>query len=142
MSSPISTYTKGWFSAGYCLFCLFLRFPCICSRRNPLAGRYVQIMGVMFAVRFAIIPLSHTLNILERQDLYLLWDGTRLALVVGGLWVGKTLEFSHITAVSVYSLSMLTAYVFLWSLTWRALKSRSKVLEDLKNVCTLSRSKT
>jgi len=106
------------------------------------AGRYVQIMGVMFAVRFAIIPLSHTLNILERQDLYLLWDGTRLALVVGGLWVGKTLEFSHITAVSVYSLSMLTAYVFLWSLTWRALKSRSKVLEDLKNVCTLSRSKT
>jgi len=94
------------------------------------AGRYVQIMGVMFAVRFATVPLCHTLNVLERQDLHLLWDSIRLVLVVGSLLAGKTLGFSHITAVSVYSLSMLAAYVFLWSLAWQALKSRFKVLEQ------------
>jgi len=91
------------------------------------AGRYVQILGPMFAVRFAIVPLSHTLNVLERQDLYLIWDGTRFVLVVGALLMGRLLAFSHITAIGVYSLSMLTAYLFLWGLAWHALKSRSKV---------------
>lgn len=88
------------------------------------AGRYVQIMGPMFAVRFAIVPLAHTLNILERQDLYLLWDGIRLVLVVGSLLAGKSMEFSHITAVGTYSLAMLIAYIVLWALAWHALKTR------------------
>jgi O-antigen/teichoic acid export membrane protein len=91
------------------------------------AGRYVQILGLMFAVRFAIVPLSHTLNVLERQDLYLIWDGTRLVLVVGALLVGRLLAFSHIAAIGVYSLSMLSAYLLLWGLAWHALKSRFKV---------------
>jgi O-antigen/teichoic acid export membrane protein len=94
-----------------------------------MAGRYVQILGLMFAVRFAIVPLSHTLNVLERQDLYLIWDGTRLVLVVGALLMGRLLAFSHIAAIGVYSLSMLSAYLLLWGLAWHALKSRSKVLK-------------
>jgi O-antigen/teichoic acid export membrane protein len=94
-----------------------------------MAGRYVQILGLMFAVRFAIVPLSHTLNVLERQDLYLIWDGTRLVLVVGALLMGRLLAFSHIAAIGVYSVSMLSAYLLLWGLVWHALKSRSKVLE-------------
>jgi O-antigen/teichoic acid export membrane protein len=93
------------------------------------AGRYVQILGLMFAVRFAIVPLSHTLNVLERQDLYLIWEGTRLVLVVGALLMGRLLAFSHIAAIGVYSVSMLSAYLLLWGLVWHALKSRSKVLE-------------
>jgi O-antigen/teichoic acid export membrane protein len=92
-----------------------------------VAGRYVQIMGLMFAVRFAIVPLCHTLNILERQDLYLLWDGTRLALVVGSLLAGKATGFSHIASIVAYSLAMLAAYIFLWLITWHALTSRAKV---------------
>jgi O-antigen/teichoic acid export membrane protein len=85
------------------------------------AGRYVQIMGVMFAVRFATVPLWHTLNVLERQDLHFLWDSVRLVLVVGSLWAGKTLGFSHISTVGVYGLSMAFAYIVLWLITWRAL---------------------
>lgn len=89
-----------------------------------MAGRYVQIMGLMFAVRFAIVPLSHTLNVLERQDLHLYWEGTRLVLVVGGLLLGKALGISHIEAVMVYSLTMLSAYIALWGLAWHALKTK------------------
>ena len=85
------------------------------------AGRYVQILGIMFAVRFVISPLSHTLNILERQDLYFLWDGLRLVLVVGTLILGKVLGFSHISAVGIYSLSMIFAYIVLWLMIWRTL---------------------
>jgi len=86
-----------------------------------MAGRYVQIMGVMFAVRFAIVPLFHTLNVLERQDLYFLWESVRLVLVVGSLLVVKTLGFSDIAGIVAYSLSMMTAYVVLWLITWKAL---------------------
>lgn len=88
------------------------------------AGRYVQIMGLMFAVRFAIVPLSHTLNILERQDLYSLWEGMRLVLVVGGLLAGRAWGISHVNAVGIYSLAMLGAYIVLWSLAWHALKAK------------------
>lgn len=90
------------------------------------AGRYVQILGVMFAVRFATVPLWHTLNILERQDLHLLWDAVRLVLVVGTLLIGKALRFSHLNAVVVYSLSMVSAYIILWLITWRALMKKAK----------------
>ncbi|HAF70296.1 TPA: polysaccharide biosynthesis protein [Candidatus Acetothermia bacterium] len=91
------------------------------------AGRYVQIMGIMFAVRFAVVPLSHTLNILERQDLDFVWEGTRLVLVVGGLLGGRAWGISDVTAVGIYSLAMLGAYIILWGLTWQALKARLKV---------------
>jgi len=94
------------------------------------AGRYVQIMGVMFAVRFAIVPLSHTLNVLERQDLYFLWESVRLVLVVGSLLVVKTLGFSDIAGIAAYSLSMMTAYVVLWGLVWSALQSKSQTVEQ------------
>jgi len=91
------------------------------------AGRYVQILGPMFAVRFAIVPLAHTLNILERQDLFLFWDGTRLALVVGALLAGEASGFSDLTAVGVYSLSMLIAYLVLWGFVWHALRGGHSV---------------
>jgi len=86
-----------------------------------MAGRYVQIMGIMFAVRFAVIPFFHTLSILERQDLYFLWESTRLVLVVGSLIMGKSLGFSHVAGVVAYSLSMLIAYIFLWVILLGAL---------------------
>jgi len=91
-----------------------------------MAGRYVQIMGVMFAVRFAIVPLFHTLNVLERQDLYFLWESIRLVLVVGSLLVIRTLGFSDIAGIVAYSLSMMTAYVLLWLITWKALVKDDK----------------
>jgi len=85
------------------------------------AGRYVQVLGVMFAVRFAVIPLQHTLNILERQDINLIWDVARLILVVGSLLAGKALGFSDFAAVAAYSLSMSAAYLLLWGIIWREL---------------------
>jgi O-antigen/teichoic acid export membrane protein len=93
------------------------------------AGRYVQILGLMFAVRFSFSPLGGTLNVLERQDLCLLRSTTRLMLVIIAMLIGKLLNLPHTTAVGCYSLSMLGAYIFEWGLSWHALKSRSKVLE-------------
>lgn len=90
------------------------------------AGRYVQILGLMFAVRFAIVPLAHTLNILERQDLFLVWQATWMVSGIGSLLVGRQLGFSHISAVAVYSLAMTAVYILLWLISWRALTSKAR----------------
>lgn len=85
------------------------------------AGQYVQLFGLMYAVRFVVVPLSHILSILERQELQLSWDGMRLILVVGALLASKNLGFPHFHAVMTYSLSMSIAYVGLWGISWYAL---------------------
>lgn len=115
------------------LICVFAPwiFAVIFGSSWETAGRYVQILGLMFAVRFAVIPLQHTLNVLERQDLLLAWDSTRLILVVGALFVVKALGFSDIPAVAAYSLSMSVAYILLWIMVWRLLTGRLKK-QDLK----------
>ncbi|MBC7221582.1 oligosaccharide flippase family protein [Candidatus Bipolaricaulota bacterium] len=95
-----------------------------------MAGRYVQVLGPMFAMWFTIVPLSQTLNILERQDLQLLWDMARLILVLGMLLVGKVIGFSHLTAIVTYSLTMLFAYVVLWFLVWQQLMRLSWRLQQ------------
>ncbi len=90
------------------------------------AGRYVQIWGLMFAARFVIVPLSHTLNILERQDLFLIWQGTWMTLGIGVLTAGRQTGLSHINAVAAYSLAMTVAYILLWILIWHALTGKLK----------------
>lgn len=92
------------------------------------AGKYVQILGLMFAVRFAVIPLQHTLNVLERQDLLLLWDCIRLVIVVGALLAGNLWGFSHIAAVGAYSLSMSATYILLWGIVLYSITSRSNII--------------
>ncbi len=89
------------------------------------AGRYVQILGLMFGFRFAVVPLSHTLNILERQDLFFGWQGTWMVLGIGALMLARVTGFSHIGAVTAYSLSMTATYVFLWVILWHALVKQS-----------------
>lgn len=41
------------------------------------SGLYVQILAPMLLVQFIVVPLSQTLNIIERQDIQLYWDVSR-----------------------------------------------------------------
>ncbi len=85
------------------------------------AGRYVQLLAFMFLVQFVVVPLSQTLNILERQDLQLVWDAGRLILVVGGLVIAGILGCSAWTAILVYSIAMLVSYGVLFILCTTAI---------------------
>lgn len=104
-------------------------FTLVFGQEWEISGHYVRIMGLMFGVRFVVVPLLHTLNVLERQDLYLTWEGTRLILVVGGLLTARILELPHINAVGIYSLAMLSAYITLWGFIWYSLKDASRRME-------------
>jgi len=102
-------------------------FAVVFGQSWEIAGRYVQILGVMFAIRFAVVPLQHTLNILERQDLYLAWDSARLVMVIGALLAANAMGFSHIRAVAAYSVAMSAAYFLLVGIIWHAMANISKI---------------
>ncbi|MDI9617163.1 MAG: oligosaccharide flippase family protein [Methanothrix sp.] len=105
-------------------------FAVVFGQSWETAGRYVQILGVMFAVRFAVVPLQHTLNILERQDLYFAWDSARLVMVVGAMLTANAMGFSHIGAVAAYSVAMSAAYVLFWLIGWNALTAKRGIQES------------
>lgn len=88
------------------------------------AGQYVLILGLMRAVRFIVTPLASTLNILERQELYLLQDGIRLILIAGAFFVAKMLGVSDFAAVGLYGLSVVASTLFFWALIWHVLNTR------------------
>lgn len=88
------------------------------------AGVFVRIMAANFVGQFVMVPLSHTLVVLERQDLLLLWNTVRVILVAGSLMTAKALGLSASGAIAMLSGSGLFAYVLLFILTQAALRQR------------------
>jgi hypothetical protein len=80
----------------------------------------------MFAVRLAVVPVSQTLNILEQQNWFLAWQATWMGLGTGALLAAKAVGVSHIAAVALYSLAMMTAYILLLIISCHALVNRSE----------------
>lgn len=85
------------------------------------SGLYARILAPMFLLQFAIVPLSQTLNILERQDLQLVWDAGRFALVLGAFWTAQLMTWSDTQAMIGFSAVMALAYGCLWLLSLAAL---------------------
>lgn len=86
------------------------------------AGRYALVVGVLSAAQFVAVPVSETLNFLERQDLQLAWDAGRLVLVLAVLGAAFALGASPMQAVSAFCAVMALAYLALLLLCARALR--------------------
>lgn len=78
------------------------------------AGLYLQLLAIALMARFVVSPLTDTLNILERQNLQLIWDAFRLVLTSGVLLIAYRLDLPSAYAVGFYSIGMLTAYLILF----------------------------
>lgn len=87
------------------------------------AGLYMRALALMFLLQFVVVPLSQTLNILERQDWQLGWDVGRLLLVISSLCTIYGLGGTHWAAIVAYSLGMLVAYAVLFALNVRLLNT-------------------
>ncbi len=86
------------------------------------AGSYVQLLAIMFLFQFVIVPLSQTMNVLEKQDLQFIWDCGRLVLVVGTIWGIWQLGGTAKQAVAGLSLAASLAYLALFCLNLRSIK--------------------
>ncbi len=97
-------------------------FQFVFGSRWHEAGLYVQVLAIAFVAQFAIVPLSQTLNVIERQDVQLAWDVGRLFLVLSALFSAHYLRIGSTDAVILYSVSMLISYL---SLFWLSLHGLS-----------------
>ena len=96
-------------------------FQLVFGEEWQTAGRFVQILSLMFLMRFVVAPLSQTLNILERQDVQLIWDVCRLALVGLAFYLANVLQQEALQAITFYAVAMTLAYIALYVLTARVL---------------------
>lgn len=86
------------------------------------AGMYARLLAAMYLAQLVVSPISQTLTIIERQDLLLLWEIGRLALVLlvfaGAAW----LAWPPGMTLGSLSAAVASAYVALFLLTLRLLK--------------------
>lgn len=83
------------------------------------AGTLAQLLVPSFLLQFAVVPISQTLNVLEKQDLQLIWDALRLVAVVASLLVPALMNSSIRVAVGAYAGVSALAYSCLWYLAVR-----------------------
>ncbi len=99
-------------------------FPFVFGESWTESGRYAELMAVAFAGQIVVSPISVTLNVLERQDLQLIWDSARFAAIVAILMVGSALEVSARTTVGLFSVGLGVAYIALWGMCLYTIRAR------------------
>lgn len=87
------------------------------------AGVYIQLLFFASLAKFVVNPLSQTLNILERQELQLIWDVGRLITVVVAFALPAYFQWSATVAIGLYSVLSLVTYGLLFWLSLYALQS-------------------
>ncbi|MED4730150.1 lipopolysaccharide biosynthesis protein [Aneurinibacillus migulanus] len=90
------------------------------------AGIYIQIMALGFIAQFVVVPLSQTLNMLERQGMQLAWDIFRFVIIIGGLVLSSVLKLPAREAIVIYGVGMFVCYVVLFFLSAQAVIQHSK----------------
>ncbi|HLN62509.1 MAG TPA: lipopolysaccharide biosynthesis protein [Symbiobacteriaceae bacterium] len=87
------------------------------------AGHYTRLLIIMMLMQFVAVPLSYTLDAMERQDLQLAWDVGRILLVFGSLYASARLHLAAGTAMTLYGLAMTVSYGALLWVSALAIKS-------------------
>jgi O-antigen/teichoic acid export membrane protein len=93
------------------------------------SGAYARFLGLSLLLEFIVSPLSQTMNILERQDLQLVWDISYFIMVIGTLLFSYWIGFEVNLAVILYAGSLFLSYsvqmIILWKLLQRFAESKT-----------------
>lgn len=85
------------------------------------AGQFTSVLALMYLVQFVVVPLSQTLNVLERQRTQLAWDVSRFVLAALSIVIPFHLGAPPIAAVASLGVTLSLSYLVLFLLSWRAL---------------------
>lgn len=88
------------------------------------AGLYLMLLAPMLLVQFVSSQLSGTLDVLERQDLFLFASVARLALMVVAVVLASLLRLGDLAAIGLLGAMTLLGYVTYTALCWYALLKR------------------
>ena len=74
-------------------------------------GTLVSLLTIMYMARIIATPLSHTLNVLKKLEVQLIWDVSRLAVITLLFLLTWRLKFSIEVFVLMFSILMALLYV-------------------------------
>jgi O-antigen/teichoic acid export membrane protein len=94
------------------------------------AGQYVRALLPMFILRFAMLPVGETLNLVGRQQQQLSWDVGRLLLAIAAFAVSLTSRSGVLHALLLYALAMATAYACYIMFALRAASNWDRLTEQ------------
>lgn len=87
------------------------------------SGWYIVALLPMFLGQMVVTPLSQTLNILERQDLQLVWDISRVSVVVGVIVIAHDVfQWASLPILALYGGAMFVMYGALFLMMWGQLR--------------------
>jgi O-antigen/teichoic acid export membrane protein len=95
------------------------------------AGVYVAILAPMYFLQFVTWPTGGTLDVLERQDLHLVREIARTALVGGAVVGASALHASPIGVVVAVSVSGCLTNALYGFVSWRAIVGRRQARADV-----------
>ncbi|CDQ22980.1 lipopolysaccharide biosynthesis protein [Halobacillus karajensis] len=98
------------------------------------SGIYLQVLSLMFLGQFIVVPLSQTLNILNKQNIQLIWDIFRvLVSLFTIIYPSRILGLSPELTLLIYSISIFILYLLLYFITLYYLKGEgNKTPEQLE----------
>lgn len=89
------------------------------------AGIFLRLLAPMLLVQFVASPLGGTLDVLERQDLHLIREVLRQALLLGALFAARLLKLDAWHAVLLFSVAGTIGNFLYIASTWYALRDIS-----------------
>jgi O-antigen/teichoic acid export membrane protein len=87
------------------------------------AGVIARIIALLVGSRFVTVPVTQNLNILERQDLSLLWNSFRLVISAGAIVAAGLLGLGHRAGILSYAVAMSFAYLALIGVNYHAIRA-------------------
>lgn len=91
-----------------------------------LAGSVAAIMALVVAMEIVIIPITQTLEFLEKQTTQLAWDLGRLSFVVGVFFASTRQGWTFLQSITAYSLVLFIFYLVLLAIMLRAAKEHDR----------------
>lgn len=82
------------------------------------SGLYAQILAPMLLIQFVVVPLSQTLNIIEKQNFQLLWDIARFCCVAAIFLMIYQFQINPTLSIFLISSVMLILYSILFIITY------------------------
>jgi len=101
-------------------------FRVIFGESWSLAGSLAAILAIVVSMEIVIIPITQTLDLLEKQSAQLAWDLCRLLCVIGIFLYADRQGWVLSQAITAYSLALFTFYVVLLVIMGKAAKKHDR----------------
>jgi O-antigen/teichoic acid export membrane protein len=87
-----------------------------------IAGQYLQVLSPMLIASFVASPMGVILDVLERQDLHLFREISRITLLLLAWWVSRTWGAGPMMMVASLSVAGACGYIVGLGFVWKAIR--------------------